>query len=75
MRELFVAALRESCHEAMNVLSAGPDVAAAARRARLRRASRMLVTEELAWDDVGSLPVTGANRARHALPLIDTHGL
>jgi len=37
----------------MSVLNAGPDVAAA-RRARLRHASRMLVTDELASDDMGS---------------------
>ena len=71
MRELLAAASSASCQEAMNVLSAGPD-AAAARRVRLRRASRMLVTDELASDDMGSS--VRCDCARHALILIGTHG-
>jgi hypothetical protein len=38
----------------MNVVSGGPDTAALARWARARRASRMLVTEESASDDMGT---------------------
>jgi hypothetical protein len=53
VRELLAAASSASCHEAMNVLSAGPEVTVV-RRARLRLASRMLVTDELASDDMGS---------------------
>jgi hypothetical protein len=48
VRELLAPASSASRHEAMNVLSAGPDVAAM-RRVRLRRASRMLGTAELAY--------------------------
>jgi hypothetical protein len=61
--------------EAMNIVSGGPDAAALARRARARRASRMLVTEELASDDMGppghrceprSSPLQGLPRQRGA---------
>ncbi len=42
---------------------------------RERRASRMLVTEDgVAPADMGFLPVTGANRARHDVILTGTHG-
>ena len=51
---LLAAASSASCHDAMKVLSAGPDWTALARWARERRASRMLVTEEVASDDMGS---------------------
>src|SRR5712691_7580534 len=70
-----LAASSESSHEATNAMSGGSDSTAWARRARERRASRMLVTEDgVAPADMGFLPVTGANRARHDVILTGTHG-
>ena len=43
-----------SCHDAMNVVSGGPDAAALTRRARARCGSRRLLPGDVASDDTGS---------------------
>jgi hypothetical protein len=57
---------RASCHEAMNAASGGPAEAALARRTRLARASRMLVTDELGYVDLG--PPESTVRTAAAMP-------